>query len=311
VTTCEVAVVGGGPAGLTAALFAARHGRTTVVLDPLGSGGAILNVTRVEDFPGFPDGVAGYELGPRLQQQALEAGAVFELGEARGVESHGAEWKVHTDSGELVAGALVVATGTRPSRLGVPREDELEGRGLSHCASCDGPLYQGQIVAVYGSGDHALIEALELVQLDVQVLLVSPEEALGGQETYLRRVAESPQVEIRNRTALAELLGDGRIDGVRLRDLESAEESSVPVAAVFAHNGRLPNTAFVEGILALDEDGHVRTDSRMRTERPGLFAAGDVRADSPGQAVAASADGAVAAVEAHRYLAERGRPADR
>jgi thioredoxin reductase (NADPH) len=305
VTAYEIAVVGGGPAGLTAALFAARHGRTTVVLDPLGSGGAILNVTRVEDFPGFPEGIAGYELGPRLQQQAMDAGAVFELGEARGVEPLGADWKVHTESAEIVAGALVVATGTRPRRLGVPREDELEGRGLSHCASCDGPLYRGQVVAVYGSGDHALIEALELVQLDVRVLLVSPEEALGGQETYLRRVTESPQVEIRNRTALVEMVGDGRIDGIRLRDLASEETSTVPVAAVFAHNGRVPNTAFLEGVLALDEDGHVRTDPWLRTERPGVFAAGDVRAGSAGQAVAAAADGAVAAIEANHYLAAR------
>lgn len=303
--TYEIAVAGGGPAGLTAALFAARHGRSTVVLDPLGSGGAILNVTRVEDFPGFPEGVAGYELGPRLQEQAMEAGAVFELREVRGVEPRGDDWEVGTDSGEVVAGALIVATGTRPRQLGVPREDELEGRGLSHCASCDGPLYQGQVVAVYGGGDHALIEALELVNLDVRVLLVNPDEALSGQETYRRRVAESAQVEIRNRTVLEEILGDGRIDGVRLRDLASGESSTEPVAAVFAHNGRVPNTAFLEGVLKLDEDGHVRTDPWMRTERPGLFAAGDVRADAVEQAIAAAADGAAAAIAAHRYLAER------
>jgi thioredoxin reductase (NADPH) len=158
---------------------------------------------------------------------------------------------------------------------------------------------------VYGSGDHALVEALELVQLDVRVLLVSSAEALSGQETYLRRVADSPQIEIRHRTVLEEIVGDGRIDGVRLRDLASEETSTVPVAAVFAHNGRVPNTALLEGVLALDEDGHVRTDPWLRTERPGVFAAGDVRAGSAGQAVAAAADGAVAAIEAHRYLAAR------
>jgi thioredoxin reductase (NADPH) len=301
----DLAVVGGGPAGLTAALCAARHGLSTVLLDPLGSGGAILNVTRVEDFPGFPEGVAGFELGPRLQEQALQAGAAFELGEVRSFEPRGSDWSVLIDSGEVLAGAVIVATGTRPGRLGVPREEELEGRGLSHCASCDGPLYQGRVAAVYGGGDYALIEALELVHLDVHVLLVHPEETLTGQETYVRRVSESPLVDTRPRTVLEELLGDGRVEGVRLRDLASGETSTVPVAAVFAHHGRLPNTACLDGVLPLAERGHVRTDLRMRTELPGLFAAGDVRADAPGRAVAAAGDGATAAIAAQRYLAGR------
>jgi thioredoxin reductase (NADPH) len=302
----DIVVVGGGPAGLTAALFAARQGRRTVLLDPLGSGGAILNITRVEDFPGFPEGVSGFELGPRLQQQAMDAGAVFEMSEARHVGPRGTDWGVLTDSAEVVAAAVVVATGTRPRRLGVPREEELEGKGLSHCASCDGPLYQGKAAAVYGGGDYALIEALELVEYDVQVLLVHSEETLGGQETYRRRVTESPQVEIRPHTVLEEILGDGQVDGVRVRDLASGETSTVPVAAVFAHNGRLPNTACLDGVVPLTESGHVRTDTWMRTELPGLFAAGDVRADAPGRAITAAGDGATAAVAAHRYLAERG-----
>lgn len=301
----EIAVVGGGPAGLTGAFLGARHGRSTILLDPLGAGGAILNITRVEDFPGFPEGVSGFELGPRLQGQALEAGVAFELSEVSRIEPRGNEWTVIADAREIVAGAVVVATGTRPRPIGVPREDELEGRGLSHCASCDGPLYQGKVAAVYGGGDYALIEALELVHLDVRVLLVHPDEALTGQETYRRRVAESSQVEIRSRTVLEEILGDGQVDGVRLRDLESEETSTVPVAAVFAHNGRLPNTACLEGVLPLAESGHVRTDTWMRTELPGLFAAGDLRADAGGRAVTAAGDGATAAIAAHRYLAER------
>jgi thioredoxin reductase (NADPH) len=158
---------------------------------------------------------------------------------------------------------------------------------------------------VYGNGDYALIEALELVQLDVRVLLVHPDETLSGQETYRRRVAESALVEIRPHTALEELLGNGQIDGVRLRDLVSGETSTVPVAAVFAHGGRLPNTALLDGVVPLAESGHVRTDARMRTELPGLFAAGDVREGAMGRALTAAADGATAALAAHRYLAER------
>jgi len=301
----EIAVAGGGLAGLTAALFSTRQGRSCVLLDPLGMGGALLNTQQVEDFPGFPEGVAGFDLGPRLQQQVAEAGCVFETAEVSRIEPHGGDWAVTTDSGKTTADAVIVATGSRPRRLSVPGEDALHGKGVSTCASCDGPLYREQLVAVCGGGDSALIETLELVLLHVRVLLVHPEEVLDGQETYRRRVAESPQVEIRQRAAVEEILGDGRVEGIRISDLATGESSTVPVAAVFVNVGRLPNTAMLEGVLALGEDGRIPTDIWMRTELPGLFAAGDVRADSAGQAISAAGDGATAAVAAHRYLAGR------
>jgi thioredoxin reductase (NADPH) len=301
----EIAVAGGGPAGLTAALFAARHGRRTILLDPIGSGGAILNTELVEDFPGFPEGVPGFQLGPGIQQQVADAGAVVEPSEVSRIEPRGSDWSVTTDSGEILASAVIVATGSRPRKLGVPGEDEHEGKGLSHCASCDGPLYRGKVVAVCGGGDHALIEALELVRLEVDVVLVHPEEALTGQETYAQRVTESAHVEIKHRTVLEAILGDGRVDGIRVRDLASGESSTVAVAAVFAHSGRLPNTALLHGVLPLDEHGCVRTDIWMQTEVAGLFAAGDVRAGAAGQAITAAGDGATAAIAAHRYLAAR------
>jgi thioredoxin reductase (NADPH) len=303
----EIAVVGGGPAGLTAAFFAARQGRSTVLLDPLGSGGAILNTERVEDFPGFPEGVPGFELGPRIQEQVLSAGAEFELAEVTRVERRGDDWAVVTDSRELVAGAVIFATGTRPRPLGLPREDELRGKGLSDCASCDGPLYQGKLVAVYGGGDHALIEALDLVRHDVRVVLVHPEEALLGQETYGGRVAESAGIEVRHGTVLEEILGDGQVDGIRVREVASGESSVVPVAGVFAYAGRIPNTELLAGVIELDEEGRVPTDAWMRTGQPGLFAVGDVRVDAAGHAIAAAGDGATAAIAAHRYLADRPR----
>jgi thioredoxin reductase (NADPH) len=303
----EVAVLGGGPAGLTAALFAARHGRSTIVLDPVGVGGAVLNTERVEDFPGFPEGVSGFELVPRIQGQAADAGSAFELGEVTRLERRGDDWAVVTDAREIVAGAVIVATGTRPRKLGVPGEDELEGKGLSRCASCDGPLFQGQVVAMVGGGDSALLEALELTGHDVSVVLVHPEETFEGQETYGRRVRGSAQVEVRDRTVLDEILGDGKVEGLRLRDLATGESSLLPVAAVFVHAGRVPNTELLEGVLPLDELGRVPTDAWMRTALPGLFAAGDVRVDAAGQAVTAAGDGATAAIAAHRYLAQGGR----
>jgi thioredoxin reductase (NADPH) len=304
VTDVEIVVVGGGPAGLTAALFAARHGRSTVLVDPLCMGGAILNTERVEDFPGFPEGVSGFELGPRLQEQAIAAGATVEPAEVTSIERRGDDWSVATDSQEITAAAVIVATGTRPRKLGLPREDELEGKGLSHCASCDGPLFRGQTVAMVGGGDSALLETLELGGQDVRVVLVDSEDALGGQETYARRVLEATYVEIRQRTVVEELLGDGRVEGLRLRDLASDESSTVDVAAAFVHIGRVPNTELLDGIIALDQ-GRVTTDAWMCTEAPGLLAAGDVRADSAGQAITAAGDGATAAIAAHRYLAAR------
>ena len=303
----EIAVAGGGPAGLTASLFAARHGRSTILLDPVGLGGAILNTERVEDFPGFPEGVPGFELGPRIQEQAAKAGVVLEMEEARRIEPRGDDWAVVTDSGQIVAGAVIVATGSRPCKLGVPREDEFEGKGLSHCAGCDGPLYRGKAVAMVGGGDSALLEALELTHHDVQVVLIDADETFSGQETYSQRVRESAKVEIRHHTVVEEILGDGRVDGIRLRDLLTGESSTVLTAGIFVHVGRLPNTAFLEGLVALDEGGRVPTDIWMRTQLPGLFAAGDIRVGAAGQAISAAGDGATAAVSAHRYLAERAR----
>jgi thioredoxin reductase (NADPH) len=305
VTEFEIAVVGGGPAGLTAALFAARHGRSTILVDPLCMGGAILNTERIEDFPGFPDGVPGFDLGPRLQEQATTAGATVEPAEVARVERRGDDWLVTTESRELTAAAVIVATGSRPRKLGLPREDELEGKGISHCASCDGPLFRGQTVAMVGGGDSALLETLELGGHDVQVVLVDSEAAFSGQDTYARRVLASSYVEVRQRTVVEELLGDGCVEGLRLRDLGSGEPSAVEVAGVFVHVGRVPNTELLDGLVALDDGRRVVTDTWMRTELPGLFAAGDVRTDSPGQAVTAAGDGATAAIAAHLYLAGR------
>jgi thioredoxin reductase (NADPH) len=304
----EIVVAGGGPAGLTAALFAARHGRRTLLVDPLGvGGGAILNTERIEDYPGFPEGIAGYDFGPRVQEQLANAGGAFEMTEGRRVERRGDDWCLVTDSREIVSHAVVVATGSRPRKLGVPREDEFEGKGLSHCATCDGPLFRGQAVAMVGGGDAALLEALELAPYDVQVTLVHTGEALGGQATYSRRVIESTSIEVWHETVVEELLGDGRVEGIRVRGLVTGESSTLPVAGVFVHIGRVPNTELLEGLVELDEQRCVRTDIWMQAGLPGLYAIGDCRAEAAGQAISAAGDGATAAVAAHRYLAECAR----
>jgi thioredoxin reductase (NADPH) len=303
VTEYDVLVVGGGLAGTTAALFAARHGRSTLCLDGGIAGGQLLSVSRIEDFPGFPDGVAGFELCPALQSQAMDAGAEFRTGEVQSLALDGDRWTLTTATGdELVARAVVVATGSAPTPLGVPGEERLVGHGVSHCASCDGPLFRDKVVVVVGAGDSALQEALELAEHVAEVVLVHRGTSLDGQETYRQRVLGSEKIFIRFETVLEEIVGADNVTGVRLRDLRTGSTEELPVHAVFPYIGSTAQTSFLADVLPLTPEGRVSTDAWMRTTVPGLFAAGDVRADSAAQAITVAGDGATAAVAADRYL---------
>jgi thioredoxin reductase (NADPH) len=308
----QIIVVGGGLAGLTAGLFAARYGHPTLVLEATVPGGHLVNLATVEDFPGFPDGVPGYDLGPMAQEQAERHGARFESAEVSGLEPadapSGPGWRVVTASGSYRAPAVIVASGSRLKPIGVPGEDRLFGRGVSHCATCDGPLVAGKVVGVVAAGggdDAALNEALTLSGYASRVVVLHAEGTFDGQETFRRRLAEQSNVEVRHHVAVTEVLGDGTLAGVRLKDDATGEESDLDLAALFVYAGLVPNTAFLESLregLRLDPEGRVPTDSLMRTALPGLFAAGDVRQDAPGFAVTAAGEGAAAAVAAHRYL---------
>jgi thioredoxin reductase (NADPH) len=300
----EVVVIGGGLGGLTAGLFSARCGRATLVLESTVPGGHLVNIEKIEDFPGFPQGVAGYDLGPLVQEQAASYGAEFAMAEVQRLEARGDDWLVTTSGGQHNARAVIVAAGSRARALGVPGEERLFGRGVSHCASCDGPLFRGQTVAVVGGGDSALLEALTLAEHAAEVVLFH-RSALVAQQTYQQRVRDSTRISPRPNTAVAEILGEETVSGVRVRDLASGEEAEVAVAGVFVYVGLEPNTDFLKGVLELDEAGRVPTDIWMRTERAGLFAAGDIRRDSAAQAISAAGDGATAAIAAHRYLRER------
>ena len=302
----DVVVIGGGLAGLTAGLFAARYGHSTLVLESTVPGGHLLNVETIEDFPGFPEGVAGYDLCPRVQEQAEKWGAQFGMAEVEGLEPDGGDWRVVSSQESYRAPVVIVASGSRPIALGVPGEDRLYGRGVSHCATCDGPLFAGRVMGVAGGGDHALQEALTLANHAARVIVLNAAAAFSAQETYRRRVAAEPKIEARHNVAIEEVLGDGAVTGVRLRDLATGAESRVDLAALFVYAGLEPNTAFLRGRLRLAADGRVPVDAWLRTELPGVFAAGDVREGAPGHALTAAADGATAALAAHRYLAARG-----
>ncbi|TMR05545.1 thioredoxin-disulfide reductase [Actinomadura soli] len=304
----EVLIAGGGVAGLTAGLFAARAGRRTGLLlgDDIG-GGHLLSVGRIEDFPGFPEGVAGFDLCPMLQEQAQDAGVEFVTSGLNALTPSDGAWTATTGDGEIRAGAVVVATGSALRELGVPGEAALRGHGVSDCATCDGPLHRGNTVAVVGGGDSALLEALELTNHVGKVLLLHRGESLGGQHTYAKRVLEHASIEVRHSTVVEEILGDTVVSGVRVKDTGTGETAEEKVTGVFVYVGLRPRTDVLRDLLALDDDGRVPTDVAMRTVLPGLFAAGDIRTESAAQAVTAAGDGATAALAAHRYLADPGR----
>ena len=300
----DVIVVGSGLAGLTAGLFAARQGLSTLILESNIPGGHLISIEKIEDFPGFPDGIAGYDLCPTVQRQAADQGAEFQRAEVTRLETQDRFWSVITDEDRHRAKAIIVATGSSLKKLGVPGEERLMGRGVSHCASCDGPLYNGQTVGVVGGGDSALQEALTLANYAERVLLFHDGEKFSAQQTYQQRVLGNSKIMPRYRTFVEEILGEEAVAGVRARDLASGESSKVDLAGLFVYVGLQPNTAFLKDLVRLTEAGHVPTDNLMRTSHDGLYAAGDIRQDSAAQAITSAGDGATAAIAAYRYIKE-------
>jgi thioredoxin reductase (NADPH) len=298
----EVIVAGGGIGGLTAALHAARAGRSTLVLGGNAPGGLLLSIEKIEGVPGFPEGVPGYDLCPMLQEQAEEAGAEVRMQELAGLEPTDDGWRATTDDVELQARAVILATGARLKHLGVPGEERLQGRGVSHCASCDAPLLRDRTVGVIGGGDSALQESLTLADQVAEVVVLHRGDELDAQATYRQRAEEHPKITVRYRTVVEEILGDDKVAGVRARDLATDSAEELELAGVFVYVGLQPNSELVQDRLELDADQRIATDAAMRTELPGLFAAGYVRRGSLGQAAISAGDGANAAKTADRYL---------
>lgn len=299
----DLIVVGGGMAGLTAGLFAARRGLATLVIESSVPGGHIVNVERIEDFPGFPEGVAGFDLGPMLQEQAAMAGANFELAEVESIERNGDNWRVSTPNGTFTAPAVILAAGTHPRTLGIPGEDQFQGRGISHCASCDGPLFRGKTVGVVGSGDWALQEALTLATFAAEVIIFG--DGSTAQHTLQQRLGETGNITQRADISVEEILGEKNVTAIRMRHADG-EQSEVALAGLFVYVGQSPNSTMLRDLVTLDGGGHVPTDSWMQTSEPGLFAAGDVRQHAAGFAITAAGDGATASIAAYRYVRERG-----
>jgi len=301
----DIVIAGGGVAGLTAALTAARLGCRVLTLIGDILGGLLLSIDKVDGFPGFVDGVPGYDLCPMIQEQAVAAGAEFTATSLDSIEQQNGGWQISSGNEQLRARAVILATGAALKELGVPGEERLRGKGVSHCASCDAPLVRKKTVAVVGGGDSALQEALTLADFAERVVVLQRGSALTAQAVYRDRVANQPKIELRFDSIVEEILGDDKVRGVRIRDAKRNAATDLEVAALFVYVGLQPAAGYLNGHMKLDPLGRIPVDAQMRTELPGLFAAGIVRSGSAGRAVASAGDGAIAAVAAERYLVER------
>jgi thioredoxin reductase (NADPH) len=300
--TYDIVIIGGGAAGFTAGMYAARDRCRALLLERLVPGGQVLNCEHIENYPGFPDGVAGYTLGPLLQQQAMRLGLAVRLIDVDTVHLEGELKVLQTGDGAVRAKALIIATGSSFATLGIPGEETFLGKGVSHCAPCDGALFMAQPVAVIGGGDAALDEGLYLTQYASQVTIVHRRDTLRACQLLQERAQANTKLAFRWNTVVRAIEGTEVVQRIQMEDVKTGEQSVLEVAGVFSYIGLTPNTAVLNGLLPLNTRGQIVTDLWMRTTVPGVLAAGDVRGDSARQLICAAGDGATAALAAIRYL---------
>jgi len=300
----ELVIVGGGAAGLTAGIYAVRYGLDVVLLSVGGPGGQTAMATVIENFPGFPEGISGAELIMRLTEQAQRFGLSFENAEVkRIIREEDGRWRLQCEEDDYLAIAVILAVGASPRRLKIPGEQELFGRGVSYCATCDGFFYRGRAVAVIGGGNTAIEEALYLADIAEKVYVVHRRDELRADKIVAERAFANDKIEFIWDTVPTRILGDDAVTGIALHNKKTDEDFELAVDGVFVAIGHEPNTAFVADLLEL-QDGFIVTDEQMRTSQPGIFAAGDVRNTPLRQVTTAVGDAAIAAYSAYRYISE-------
>jgi len=298
----QVVIIGGGPAGLTAGLYCARSGLNTLLIEKGVIGGQITNAERVENYPGFPKGISGIDLGQLIHEQAASYGLEIlpaEVTEAVPSQRHNL---VNTSEGDFVSESIIIASGSQFRKLGVPGEDKLVGRGVSYCATCDGPLFKGKAVAVIGGGDAAITEALYLSKFASSVKVIHRRSQLRASEILKERAMGEPKIEFIWDAVVTQIEGEGIVKQLVLKNTKNAKISKLELAGVFVAIGSEPNSAQWWGLLPLDEGGYIITNELMETKIPGIFAVGDVRHNSVRQVITAAGDGATAAISAERFL---------
>jgi len=306
----DVIIIGGGPAGLTAALYTGRARLKTLLLEKIAPGGQAAVAWTIENYPGFPEGIGGPELMDRFKKQVEKYGLEIKSGEVVKINvpsedelSKGEPEKViKTEKEEYKTIALIVATGTRPRKLEVPGEERLIGKGVSYCATCDGPLFKNRKVVVVGGGDTAVKEALFLSKFAEKTTLIHRRDQLRAGKIIEEQALSNPKLEFLLNSVVTEILGETEVQGVRVRNLGTGEDSTLEIKGVFVHIGTLPNTGFLKGVVEMDKKGFIITDENMETSVKGIYACGDVRKKLLRQVVTACGEGATAGFAAGQYV---------
>jgi thioredoxin reductase (NADPH) len=300
----EVIIVGGGPAGLTAGLYTSRARLKSLLIEKGLVGGQITNAEHVENYPGFPEGISGIELGELMHQQATRYGLKTLIAEATGLEIQGEQKIVRTTEGDFTTRAVILAGGSNRQKLGVPGEDKYTGKGVSYCATCDGAFFREQPVAVIGGGDAAITEAIHLARFASKVTVVHRRDQLRATRILQEKAFSEPKINFLWDTVVDKIEGEDLVKRIVLRNVKTGQNSTQKVSGVFVSIGFKPDTDYLKGLLPLDASGHIITNDKMETELSGILAAGDIRHNSARQAITAAGDGATAAIYAQKFLTE-------
>lgn len=301
----DVIIVGAGPAGLTAGIYASRGGLKTAIVELAMPGGQAASTEKIENYPGFPEGVNGYELMNAFHQQALSFGVEFIFEEVQALELKDPVKRIQTDSRVLEAKSIIIAAGSKPRLLSVPGEDLFKGRGVSYCATCDGAFFRGKKVVVVGGGDAALEEGIYLTKFAEEVILVHRREGFRASQIVINRAKENPKIRFELNYVVEEILGSDHVEGVRIRNVLDSTKREIPADGVFIYVGTHPNVQFIHGEIKTDEQGYIYTNQYLQTNIEGVYAAGDIRDTPLRQVATAVGDGALAAVEVEKYLSEQ------
>lgn len=300
----DVIIIGAGPGGLTAGIYAGRANLKTLILEKEVIGGQIALTEKIEDYPSFPEGISAQELIKRFEEHAKKFGAEIIFEEAKEINIDGKYKIVKTNYGEYRGKAIIVATGARHKTLDVPGEKEFRGKGVSYCAICDGPFFKDKDIVVVGGGDTAILEAIYLTKFGKKVYIVHRRDKFRASAKYVERAKENKKIEFLLENVVKEIYGEKKVEGVILENVKTKEERKVPASGVFIFIGFTPNSEILKGLAEIDEKNGVLTNEKMETNVPGIYAIGDVRSKSLRQIITSASDGAIAAMAANEYIEE-------
>jgi len=304
----DVAIIGAGPAGLTAAIYASRARLKTLLVESLTTPGQAITTAHIENYPGFPEGLNGFELIDRFKKQAVNFGTEFQTGDIKSLKECKAEgkkaWRLGRSGGDITSLSVIIASGASPRKLGIPGEDEFRGKGVSFCAVCDAAFFKGKNIAVVGGGDTAVEEALFLTGFAAKVTLVHRRDRLRATKILQERASANKKLEFIWNSVAKKISGTNKVEALEIENIKSGKSTNLPVDGIFVFVGYTPNTAYLKGALKLDKNGYITADCDMKTQKAGVFACGDARKKLLRQVVTAAGDGATAAHSARLYVEE-------